>query len=205
MSIRESPSEAQAGGTRGARSRNSRSWEVLMIIGVAGLAVLINESLFAPPPQGSPRPSVTPSPTVSSGRHTNATAGYSFLRPAGWEVSESGTVSQLTAPDQDVIVSFGLGPDGGLREASTEFTSSIEDAYNEVQLQEPRREEIAGRPAIVAGGSAMNDAEVAVRFLAISVWIEGEIYAISVFVADESDPVRVLPAVEDIVASFDVS
>jgi hypothetical protein len=205
MFVREPPSEAQAGGTRGARSRNSRSWDVLMIVGIAGLAVLITESLFAPPRQGSPRPSSAPSPTVSSGRHTNATAGYSFLRPAGWEVSESGTVSELTAPDQDVIVSFGLGPEGDLREASAQFTSSMEDAYDEVQLHEPRREEIAGRPAIVAGGSAVNEAAVPVRFLAISVWIEGEIYVISVFVADASDPVRVLPAVEDIIASFEVS
>jgi hypothetical protein len=176
-----------------------------MVVGVAGLAILITESLSAPPRRSAPLRSDKPSSTVSGSRHTNATAGYSFLQPPGWEVSESGTVSELTAPDHDVIVSFGLGPQGSLREASSEFTSSIEDAYDEVQLHGSRREEIAGRPAMVAGGSAVNDAEVAVRFLAITVRIEGEIYAISVFVAHASDPVRVLPAVEDIVASFEVA
>jgi predicted Zn-dependent protease len=203
MADREPPSEAQAGGVRGGRPRSTRSWEVLIVLGVAGVAVLITESLFAPPRQSAGPPSSTPSPTVQSERHTNATAGYSFLRPAGWEVVDSGTASELTSPDRDVIVSFGLGPEGGLREASAEFTASIEDAYDEVRLHEPRREEIAGREAIVAGGSAVNDADVAIRFLAITVGIDGEIYAISVFVADASDPVRVLPAVEDIVASFE--
>jgi hypothetical protein len=176
-----------------------------MVVGVAGLAVLITEAVFAPPRQPARLRTSTPSPTVLSERHANATAGYSFLRPVGWEVSDSGTVSELTSPDHDVIVSFGLGPGGELPEASAAFTSSIEDAYDEVRLHEPRREEIAGRPAIVTGGSAVNDAEVAVRFLAITVGIDGETYAISVFVADASDPVRVLPAIEDIVSSFEVT
>jgi hypothetical protein len=201
----EPPSEAQAEGGRGGRSATRRSWDVLIIVGVAGLAVIITQALFAPPRQPAPLPSNAPSPTVQTGRHTNATAGYSFLRPAGWEVVDSGTASELTSPDHDVIVSFGMGPEGGLPEASAEFTASIEDAYDEVQLHQPRREEIAGRPAIVAGGSAVNDVGVAIRFLAITVAIEGEIYAISVFVADTSDPVRVLPAVEDIVASFEAA
>lgn len=51
----------------------------------------------------------------------------------------------------------------------------------------------------------MNDAGVAVRFLAITISLEGQNDAIAVFVADTTDPVQVLPPVEDIVASFEVA
>jgi hypothetical protein len=177
--------------------------DALIVVVSAGLAVVVALFLFPPPRRSAPPAPRTSSPTTGSMRHTNEVAGYSFLRPVGWEVSERGTVSELTGPDGDVIVSFGLGPDGSLEEASTEFATSVGDAYEEVQFQGPQREDIAGRPAIVVGGTAVNQAGVAVRFLAITVRTEGRNYAISVFVADVSDPVRVLPPIEDIVASFE--
>lgn len=183
----------------------------MIVLLSAGVAVIVTLLLFSPlrlsqPPvsRGPSSPTVQ-SPTVQSTHHTNAAAGYSFFRPAGWEVSESGTVSELTGPDRDVILSFGIGPEGELRDASAEFAASIGGAYDEVQLQGPRREAIAGRSAIVVGGSAVNQAGVTVRFLAITIRIGGENYAISVFVADTSDPVKVLPVVEDIIASFEAA
>lgn len=177
--------------------------DALIVIVSAGVAVALVFFVFAPFRRSAPPPTRSPSPTIQSMRHTNAAAGYSFLRPVGWEVSERGTVSELTAPGGDVIVSFGLGPDGSLRDASTEFVASVADAYEEVQVQGPEREDIAGRSAIVAGGTAVNQAGVAIRFIAIAFRIEGQNYAISVFVADASDPVRVLPSVEDVIASFE--
>jgi hypothetical protein len=182
-----------------------------MVLVVAGIAVVVSEVLFAPPRPSERRPaSRTPSPSVQTpsvptARHTNAAAGYSFLRPVGWEVSDSGTVSELTGPDRDVTVSFGLGPDGGLRAASEELAASIEDTYDDAELEGARREDIAGRPAIVVGGSAVNEAGVSLRFLAITLRIGGENYSISVFVSDASDPVRILPSVEDIIVSFEAA
>jgi hypothetical protein len=189
--------------------------EVLIVLGVAGIAVLLSEVLFVPEPPPTrpsfrtasstvPTPSV-PTPTAQGARHTNAAAGYSFLRPAGWEVSESGTVSELTGPDQEVTVSFGLGADGRLGESSADFAASIEDTYDDAQLEAPSRESIAGRRAVLIGGSAVNDEGASLRFLAITLRVDDENYAIAVFVSDASDPVRVLPAVEEIVASFEAA
>src|SRR5919106_4699857 len=113
--------------------------DALIVVVSAGLAVVLALFLFAPPRRSGPPPTPTSPPPTGSMRHTNATAGYSFLRPAGWEVSERGTVSELTGPDGDVIVSFGLGPDGSLEDASTEFVASVGDAYEDVQLQGPQQ------------------------------------------------------------------
>jgi hypothetical protein len=197
--------------------------EVLIVLAVAGIAVLLSEALFVPespsvrrsfgstpsptvPTASVPTPSVpTPSVPPQTVRYTNAAAGYSFLRPAGWEVSESGTVSELTGPDQDVTVSFGLGADGGLGESSADFAASIEDTYDDAELEAPSRESIAGRPAVLVGGSAVNDEGTGLRFLAITLRVDEENYAIAVFVSDASDPVRILPAVEEIVASFEAA
>lgn len=197
--------------------------EVLIVLGVTGVAVLLSEVLFVPEPPSTrpsshsvasptvptasvPAPSVptptAPTPTAQSVRYTNAAAGYSFLRPAGWEVSDSGTVSELTGPDQDVTVSFGVGADGGLRASSADLAASIEHTYDDARLEGPRRESIAGRRAVLIGGSAVNEEGTGLRFLAITLRVDDENYAIAVFVSDTSDPVRVLPAVEEIVASF---
>jgi hypothetical protein len=155
----------------------------------------------------TPSDAATPSaatPSAESARHTNEAAGYSFLRPGGWEVSESGTVTELVGPDHDVTVSFGLGPAGSLQGSSTAFATLIEDRYDHAELVGPQRETIAGHPAVLVGGSAVNDAGLPIRILAITLRVEDENYAISVFVSDASDPVRILPVVEDILASFDV-
>lgn len=208
----------------------ARQGEVLIVLGIAGVAVVLSQALFAPPlpsarpPSRPPTPSVvepgattpsvpspslpTPSgatPSAQSARHTNEAAGYSFLRPAGWEVSGSGTVSRITSPDRDVTVSFGLGSDGDLRGSSADLAASIQDIYQGAELEGPRRHTIAGHPAVLVGGRAVNDSGVTVRFLAITLRVEDENYAISVFVSDASDPVTVLPAVEYIVASFEVA
>jgi hypothetical protein len=205
----EGPSKPSPGDFRGGRPRSSIGWDAVIVVLSAGVAVIVSVILFSPlrrsPPPISSGPSPTPTPTIQSTRHTNAAAGYSFFRPIGWEVSERGTVSELTGPDRDVILSFGLGPEGNLRKASAEFAASIGGAYDEVELQGPRREVIAGQSAIVTAGGAVNDAGVAVRFLAITTRIGGENYAISVFVADASDPVKVLPVVADIIGSFEVA
>jgi hypothetical protein len=208
----------------------ARLGEVLIVLGIAVIAVVLSQALFAPPlpsarpPSRPPTPSAlgpsattpsvpspslpTPSgatPSAQSARHTNEAAGYSFLRPAGWEVSGSGTVSRITSPDRDVTVSFGLGSDGGLGGSSADLAASIRDIYDGAELEGPRRDTIAGHPAVLVGGRAVNDSGVTVRFLAITLRVEDENYAISVFVSDASDPVTVLPAVEYIVASFEVA
>ena len=193
----------------------------MIVVLSAGIALIVTLFLFAPfrrspsptsrdlststAPSATVQSPTTQSPSVESARHTNVAAGYTFLRPAGWDVSERDTVSELAAPDRDVILSFGFGPQGDLGEASTRFAASIGDAYDEVKLQGPRREIIGGHSAVVVGGDAVNQAAVGVRFLAITIRMGGRNYAISVFVADAADPVKVLPVVEDIVASFEVA
>jgi hypothetical protein len=102
-----------------------------------------------------------------------------------------------------VTVSFGLGTAGGLRGSAADFAASIEDTYADAELEAPSRESIAGRLAVLIGGSAVNDEGTSLRFLAITLRVDDENYAIAVFVSDASDPVRVLPAVEEIVASFE--
>jgi hypothetical protein len=206
-----------------------RQGEMLIVLGIAGVAVLLSQALFAPPLPSARPPLRTPSasvlatsatipvpsasvptprggtPSVQSARHTNEAAGYSFLRPAGWEIFGSGTVSRITSPDRDVTVSFGLGSDGSLRGSSADLADSIQDTYHDAELEGPRRDTIAEHPAVLVGGRAVNDSGVTFRFLAITLRVEEKNYAISVFVSDASDPVTVLPAVEYIVASFEVA
>jgi hypothetical protein len=165
--------------------------------------VLLYFLLFGPPRRSTPAPSESPRPTVQSERHTNDAAGYSFLQPPGWVVSDRETVSDLESPDGDVIVSFGLAPEGSLEEATAALAGSINDAYEDVQVSGPERQDMGEHRAVVVGGNAVNEAGVPIRFLALTLRLEGQNYAISVFVADASDPVKVLPPVEDIIASFD--
>ena len=66
------------------------------------------------------------------------------------------------------------------------------------------RDNSDGTRSLLVRGTAIDDADRRVRFLAITVRGDSKNYAISILVPRRSDPVTVLPQIEDIVSSFDV-
>jgi hypothetical protein len=177
--------------------RSERLWAILSLA-LAGAIVLL--VVFRPQDQ-SVQP-LSPSPSQEQGiGHVNAQAGYSFSYPPSWDLAEEGTTSRVTGPDTAAVVSFGLGAEGALAEASSTFVTSLEDVYADLEITEAIQTEIAGSPATTVTAEATNDAGIRILIQAITVAAPDRNYAISVFIAADVES-ELSGVVEGIVASF---
>lgn len=137
-------------------------------------------------------------------RHVNEEGGYSFRYPPGWTVEEEESVTRVSSPDEEVVVSFGHGAEGSLEEAETRFVTEVQSRYRNARLSAVQIEQIGGAPALSVAGTGRNTEGVRVRFLAITVRVEGQNYSIGVFAPARSDPEVVVPPTQEIVNSFRV-
>jgi hypothetical protein len=143
-----------------------------------------------------------PSNEFATRHHENARGRYAFDYPPGWKIEESGSATQVTNPRGDVIISFGLGARGGLRKSSSELIGALKQSYTQVRLQGTESQIIAGQPSLLVGGSGVNANGVRIRFLAITIGGAERSYAVTIFTSASSDPKKVLPPAQEVVASF---
>jgi hypothetical protein len=181
-----------------------RAWEAIRRAMPAAMVVLLAAVILALivmlPGQEEP---VTPPPLrFDSTMHVNSQAGYSFRYPPPWSLSERATVSEVVSPSGDIVVSFGLGAEGALRDASDRLVASLLETYEQSELIGRETREVGGHSAMLVSGVGTNDSGIRVRFLAITVAADRVNYAIAVFTAADADPNVVLPIVERVVNSF---
>jgi len=183
----------------------------IVLVTVAAVAVLVADTAgqSARPTLGPPVVEPTPDapdeqPRLNVLEYVNATQGFGFEYPASWTLREDERRTSLENPSGRIRVLFGLGAAGNLDVATTRLVASLSDVASNRQLIGTTHEEIDGSRSMLVSGTAIDDAGRAVRFLAITVRGEPRNYAISILVPRRSDPVRVLPRIEEIVSSFDV-
>jgi hypothetical protein len=185
----------------------------IVLVTVAAVAGLVADTAsesarptLGPPEILSPTPDpIEPQPELDVLQYVNTTHGYGFDYPAAWTVREDPELTSLENPSGRIRVLFGLGPSGDLDAATTRLIDSLPEVASNPDLIGMTRERIDGSASVLVSGTATDDAGRRVRFLAISVRGEPRNYSISVFVPRESDPARVLPQIEEIVSSFDVT
>jgi hypothetical protein len=161
-----------------------------------------------------PRPRSAVDPAIGSDRipqersslvpYTNVTGGYAFTYPSSWDIVEAGPSSQLRSPSGDIGLSFGFGAPGSLETASERLLESMPGLGTSRRSVGAHPGLIDGSRSLLSSGTAYDHAGRPVRFLAIAVRGEVRNYAIGIVVPAGSDPNRVLPLVERIVASFEI-
>lgn len=152
-----------------------------------------------PREQGSAPPAASPSPGLLG--HTNDEAGYTLDYPASWELAEEVTTSRVASPDGTAIVSFGLGANGSLDDASDRFRASLEDIYEDLEITSTETVQLGGLPGRSIAAEATNEDGVRIHIQAVTVAASDRNYAISAFTAEDADP-DVLGLVQQIVESF---
>jgi hypothetical protein len=184
----------------------------IVLVTFATVAILMDDSstqsarrALRPPPVAEQTPDRSvPGERLDVAEYVDRTHGYGFEYPANWTVSEDPPRTSLQNPTGRIRLLFGLGPSGDLDVAASRLVESLSDVTSNPDLIGMTREKIDGSRSLLVSGTALDDAGRRVRFLAITVRSEPENYAISIFVPRESDPVRILPRIEEIVSSFDV-
>jgi hypothetical protein len=134
--------------------------------------------------------------------YENHVAGYSFRYPDQWDLQRKQTVSKLTRPDQHLIVSFGLGPKGGLPVAYDKFVSLLDDAYTNVTVDKVNATKIGDSVGVVIKGAATGSDGVRVRFVATVIERPGNRRAIGALAATDLSSVQFPPVVREILSSF---
>lgn len=134
--------------------------------------------------------------------HQNKAAGYSFRYPDAWKLRTQQTVSRLTRPDRHFVVTFGLGPPGGLPVAYDEFVALLDDSYSNVVVGKVDATKIGGSVGVVVKGKATGSAGVRVRFLATVLERPDDQRAIGALAATDVDVDKFPLAVREILASF---
>jgi hypothetical protein len=193
------------GGRARIRSGRLGPVETLVLIG-ASLAILVIAAIYSPGQRvGTGQPSdiqIGADPDVVQGLHVNQLGGYAFAPPPEWVVRDRGSASELISPEGDVVVSFGTGRPGSLRDAAQALLETIRDTYAGVRAGALQATEVGARPAFVASGGLTGPSGTRVRFLGMSIRIGGENRVIGVFVSQPADAAEVLPVVERVIGSF---
>lgn len=154
---------------------------------------------------GSPSSEPTTEPArFATESGANREGGYSFGYPPKWEVVTDGSVSTLTSPRSDVVITIGFAAQGGLGEAATDLSELVRSSYQVLRMGPPTRTSVGGASALVFKGLAKNDESATITFEVTTVEGSEDNYAISVF----SYPARTSSlddVIEEIVGSFTVT
>jgi hypothetical protein len=134
--------------------------------------------------------------------HRNLAGGYMFRYPAEWELDKDQTVSRLMSPDGHVVVSFGLGPVGGLPVAYDEFVALLDDSYNDVAVRKVDATKVGGNVGVLLRGGATTSTGVRVHFLAVVIERKNEQRAIGALAATDFGAASFPPPVREILKSF---
>lgn len=189
--------ESQATPPRGRRHGSRRSLAApVLVAGILGLAgAAIGVSLWLTGDEASLLGGLEE-------QYVNESFGYSFRYPPDWELEEKGTAVKLTNPTNDIIISFGLGPEGPLRFAGFRLAEATRTTYEDGEVLAVEDQRVGGRRAYIASGRGVNARDVEIRFLAIIIKGPERNFGITVFVEADAPPEDVLPVTQEIVGSF---
>lgn len=104
------------------------------------------------------------------GNHVNASGGYVFSYPPGWTVRETGTLTELLSADEQIAISFGLGPSGGIEPAYQDFVSLIDETYKGASVRLVRGDFVEDSLRVKVIGEATTQA-------GFPIWFTGRVIA----------------------------
>jgi hypothetical protein len=185
----------------------------IVLVTVATVAILIEDAarqdaresarMLGPPDGATPDRSGSRS-DLGVAEYVNGTHDYGFEYPASWTVHENARTTSLENPNGRIRVRFGIGPSSDLETTAARSIHSLTDVTSDRDVIGMTREKIDGSSSLLVSGTAIDDGGRPVRFLSITVRGQSKDYAISILVPRRSDPITVLPQIEEIVSSFDV-
>ena len=145
----------------------------------------------------------TSDPEIQTVRYVNEAGGYAFRHPADWNVTQLGTLTEMSDPSGDVNLWMDITAEGESDQVLEAILPSLTSNWSLVRSEAPIRRRVGGEPSISVGGIG-EAAGRPIRFLAIVVDAGDRNYMIFVLVPQERDPVTVTPQIEGTLSSFEV-
>lgn len=182
----------------------SRSPRVLVAVGVLALTLAVVLGVLTwLDVRGSEEKVAGPEP-VATERKVFRRGGFALAVPQDMEVRRRGRTAQLVGDDPELVVDVGPASSAQLRRAHRAFLRSIDRGYAKVRLIGRERGRLNGRRSLTTAGTAVNDADVPIRFVVVTVRARPTAYTMAAYTARESAPEQVLPRVNAVVDGFEV-
>jgi hypothetical protein len=140
---------------------------------------------------------------IQIARYVNEAGGYAFRHPVDWNVTQLGTLTEMSDPSGDVNLWMDITAEGESDQVLEAILPSLTSNWSLVRSEAPIRRRVGGEPSISVGGIG-EAAGRPIRFLAIVVDAGDRNYMIFVLVPQERDPVTVTPQIEGTLSSFEV-
>ena len=165
-------------------------WLVAFVVAFGALSV---SAYFAwkaidRPDTKAPSPGSSDRGSLNQETVRNTAGGYAFDYPVEWSVTQSGSVTKVTSPNEEVVVSFGLAPTGDLLVASDRFLAILRESFVKLELGGRQLGSTGGHLSMVRTGSAVDVDGEELRFSAVTIEGEQQNIAIAVFAKTTSGP-----------------
>jgi hypothetical protein len=132
----------------------------------------------------------------------NRAAGYSFRYPEDWQLDADRSVSKVTRPDRHFVISFGLGPKGGLPVAYDELVALLDETYANVVVHKVGATHVGDRVGVIVRGAASGSSGRRVSFLATVIERRKNQRAVGALAATDMSSAKFPKAVREILASL---
>ncbi len=135
--------------------------------------------------------------------HANEQGGFEFVLPKNWSLDETGTMSQLTAPRKNEVVTLARVPERTLSLAETRMIESMRSSYREVALAVRTTNDEGTVTSRRLEGKATNSKGLPMRFVAELRRQEKKIYVVLAFHPRSDSGRRLSPTARTVLRSFE--
>jgi hypothetical protein len=180
---------------------------IVCAVGLAAFAIFYAAFLRADeeqvPDDEAPVVELTPADPSDLVTVRNKHGGYVFDRPKSWRARKEGSATTAFPRDRSVIVTFGRAPNGALRSASSKLLEEVVRSYEDPAVREQAQLDTIGEyQALTIAGEGTTKKGNVVNFLVIAIDAGRRNFGVTVFTPAGSDPIEVLPDVQQVVSSF---
>lgn len=142
--------------------------------------------------------------TVETERTVSRRGGFAVAVPTDMEVRRRGRTVQLVGADPQLVVNVGPAPVRRLGPAHRGFLRTLERRYDRVRVIGRERGDTGGRRSVTTAGTALNEADVPIRFVAVTLAARPRAYTLVAFTERDAPPAEVLPRLNAIVDGFEL-
>jgi hypothetical protein len=141
---------------------------------------------------------------VETERAVSRRGGFAVTVPLDMEVRRRGRTMELRAADPELVINIGPASSGRLAPAHRTFLRTVDRGYARVRVIGRERGEVDGRRSRTTSGTAVNENDVPIRFVVVTVAARPRNYTLVAFTGRDTPPDEVLPRLNAVVNGFEV-
>lgn len=135
--------------------------------------------------------------------YVNQSAGFSFDRPQGWDVTTAGRTVKVVDPKKQIALAVGPAPTGNVSDSLDTLLTLLDSNYHDVKVLDRNVRFLDNDVAVTASGQATNIEGKKMVFIVVTTEGDSQNYAIAAFTSRDKETGRTKRLVAEVVDSFE--